>query len=119
MTLTAIINGEEIILSSEEESAIRANWEVHVAPTVEDYRVAIQNRVDEVARAKLYDSAVSFASYIASTDPIWSSEAQRFVAWRDAVWNYTYTQLHLVSEGYREAPTVEGFIAELPAIEWP
>ena len=86
---------------------------------VEVYRLAIQNHVDETARARRYDSGVSFASYVASTDPVWAAEAQAFVAWRDAVWLYAYAELDKVMEGEREAPSVEGFIGELPAIEWP
>ena len=86
--------------------------------TVEDYRVTIQSHVDEAARDRRYDSGVSFASYVASTDPVWSAEAQIFVAWRDAVWLYAYAELDKVMAGEREAPTVDAFISELPAVAW-
>lgn len=87
--------------------------------TIEDYRLAIQEHVDAVARARHYDSGVSLASYVASTNPLWSAEAQAFVAWRDAVWAYAYTELDKVMAGERAQPTIAEFIAELPAIEWP
>lgn len=91
-------------------------------PTLEDYRAAIRAHVDATAQARLYDNAVSCASYLNSTSPIWAAEAQAFVAWRDAVWVYVLAELDKVQSGQREQPTVEQFVAELAAavpMEWP
>ncbi|MEO4000302.1 hypothetical protein [Mesorhizobium sp. CAU 1732] len=88
------------------------------AATIEAFRSAIQSHVDEAARSRRYDSGFALASYVASTNPEWAAEAQVFVAWRDAVWLYAYAELDKVMAGEREAPTVAGFITELPAIEW-
>ncbi|KQZ81866.1 hypothetical protein ASD64_08895 [Mesorhizobium sp. Root157] len=89
------------------------------SPTVGDFQRAIQAHVDTVAVAKLYNDGNALAGYVNSTVPQWAAEAQAFVAWRDAVWVYAYTELDKVQSGQRPAPTIEAFIAELPDIEWP
>lgn len=91
------------------------------AELVEQFRAAIQSHVDETARSRRYDSGNSLASYVASTNPTWAAEAAAFVAWRDAVWAYAYAELDKVTAvpPQREVPTVETFIAELPAMVWP
>lgn len=91
-------------------------------PTLEDYRAAIRAHVDAVAQIRQYDNAVSCASYVASTNPVWAAEAQAFVAWRDAVWVYAFTELDKVANGERQQPTVSEFIDELVAavpMVWP
>ncbi|MFN7089479.1 MAG: hypothetical protein ACK4P4_02875 [Allorhizobium sp.] len=87
--------------------------------TVSDYENAIQAHVDYAARGKLFRDGVTLASYTASTNPQWSSEAQAFVAWRDAVWAYSYQELARVMAGEREQPTVDQILAELPLVSWP
>lgn len=89
------------------------------AALIERFRIAIQSHVDETAQSRRYDSGVSLASYVASSNSAWSAEATAFVTWRDAVWVYTYGELDRVLAGEREQPAVGGFIAELPEIEWP
>lgn len=86
---------------------------------VSSFRSAIQSHIDAVAQSHNYDGGTSLASYVASTNPTWAAEAQSFIAWRDAVWTYAYAELDKVTSGQREVPTVEDFIAELPAMEWP
>lgn len=90
-----------------------------VASSVEAFRLAIQAHVDAQAQGRRYDNGNSLASYVASTNPEWAAEAQAFVAWRDAVWFYAYTELDAVMAGEREQPTIEDFIGELPEIVWP
>ncbi|WP_247997658.1 hypothetical protein [Brucella tritici] len=86
---------------------------------VETYRTAIQSLVDAKAQEKQYDSGATLASYVNSTTPQWSAEAVTFVAWRDAVWSYALAELDKVQKGEREQPSVEAFLSELPAFEWP
>lgn len=86
---------------------------------VEDYRAAIQSHIDATVRPRNYDSGVTCASYVASTNPIWSAEAQAFVAWRDAVWVYAFAELAEVEAGQRPPPSVAAFLAELPEMVWP
>lgn len=89
------------------------------AVLIEMFRAAIQAHVDATAIAKRYDSGTSLASYVASTNPQWAAEAAAFVAWRDAVWTYAYAELDKVLAAERTMPTVEDFLDELPAVEWP
>lgn len=88
-------------------------------PTVGEYQRAIQAHVDAAAVSKRYNDGNALAGYAASTIPQWAAEAQTFIAWRDAVWLYAYTELDKVMGGEREQPAVEVFIAEVPVIEWP
>lgn len=85
----------------------------------EQFRAAIQSLVDTQAKGRNYDGGNSLASYVASTNLEWAAEAQAFVAWRDQVWFYAYSELEKVMTGSREIPTIEDFIAELPTLDWP
>lgn len=89
------------------------------APTIDDYSRAIEAHVDGIARERGYSSAVSCASYVSSTMPQWAAEAGAFIAWRDAVWAYAFSELAKVQSGQREVPTLDAFLGELPVIEWP
>lgn len=82
-------------------------------PTLNDYRRAVQAHVDVTAQERQYDNATSCASYVNSTNPVWAAEATAFVAWRDAVWAYAFTELDKVTNGERQQPTVSEFIDEL------
>lgn len=86
--------------------------------TQQDYTNAIQKHLDDVAKARQYNDALSLASYKDSTITQWASEAATFIAWRDSVWVYAYTELQKVQNNLRQQPTVEQFIQELPVIEW-
>lgn len=88
-------------------------------PSLYDYRLAIQSHVDATAQARSYDSGITCASYLGSTNPAWAAEAAAFVAWRDAVWGYAYTELAKVESGARPQPSVAEIVVELPAIVWP
>ena len=88
-------------------------------PSIDDYKEAIQRRVDETASARNYKDGVSLASYVASTNRTWASEAEAFVAWRDAVWAYAYAEMDRVLNAERPQPSVAELLAELPVIKWP
>ncbi|MGX1786137.1 hypothetical protein ACWIGM_05330 [Bosea sp. NPDC055332] len=87
--------------------------------TLDDYRRAIQAHVDASANERGYDSGSSCASYFRSTNSRWAGEATAFIAWRDAVWAFAYTELVKVEDGQRERPSVAGILAELPSLAWP
>ncbi len=107
--------------SARVDSYRAATQPVEMSPEeiIEQFRAAIQSHVDQTAKARRYDNGVSLASYVASSNPAWAAEAQAFVAWRDAVWAYAYTELDKVLAAEREQPSVEEFIDELPVIAWP
>jgi hypothetical protein len=89
------------------------------APDVSAFQHAIEAHIEAVAATREYSSAVSLASYAASTIEQWQAEAVAFIAWRDAVWTYVLTELGKAQAGQRQIPLVHALIAELPAIEWP
>ena len=86
---------------------------------IEAFRRAIQGHIDQTAQSRSYDTGISCASYVGSTNPVWAAEAAAFTAWRDDVWTYAYAELAKVQNGQRPQPTVETILAELPALTWP
>lgn len=88
-------------------------------PKAEDYAAAIQGHVDDVAREHDYRDGFALAGYATSTVPAWAAEARAFVAWRDAVWVYVYSELEAAQIGQRAQPSIPGLVGELPAIAWP
>lgn len=83
------------------------------------FQRAIDAHIENTAKARQYSSAVACASYATSTIPAWKAEAEAFVAWRDSVWAYVFTELGKVQADERQPPLPEAFIAELPSMEWP
>lgn len=83
------------------------------------FEVAIQTFVDAKPREKDFRDGVTLASYVASTNAAWAEQAQVFVAWRDAVWAYSYEVLDNVLSGEMPQPSIEEFIEQLPPISWP
>ena len=75
---------------------------------------AVQNMLDNAAKAKGYDSILSACSYAAYPNPF-QAEGQEFVAWRGAVWAKCYEILGEVKAGARPVPTVSELLAELAA----
>lgn len=100
-----------IVTAAQREEASRA-------ATVEAFRLAIQSHIDAVARSKRYDNGFAFASYVSSTNTEWATEAQTFVAWRDMVWSYSYTELDKALNGKRDIPQIETFLQELESSPW-
>ncbi len=89
------------------------------APVELDYAAAIQAEIDAAAKAKGYASGFALAGYATSTVPDWAAEAAAFIAWRDQIWLYAYSELAKVQGGQRQKPRVAEMTSELPAIEWP
>jgi hypothetical protein len=129
--IVAVIDGKKLFIPDKPGNRHRqmiAEWEAQgntitpytpPPPTIEDYYIAIQKHIDSVAQQKNYANALSIASYVTSTNSVWKGEAEAFIAWRDAVWQYAYQELAKVQGGQRQQPTVEGFVTELPLIVWP
>lgn len=84
-----------------------------------DFVMAIEYYVDSVANLKSYRSAVHCASYVDSTNQQWKDEALSFVSWRDSVWQYAYIEMDKYLNNERELTSIEDFLNELPAINWP
>jgi hypothetical protein len=78
----------------------------------------IQHLIDQTAKSKQYENAVSCASYANSTMLNWKLEADTFIAWRDSVWAYAYEQLAIYSGNEEPLPSITEFMASLPQIQW-
>ncbi|WP_313522502.1 hypothetical protein [Shinella sp.] len=106
------VNPNAVVTADRKADALRQS-------TRELFEEAIQSLVDEKPRERQFRDGVTLASYAASTNPAWASQAQAFIAWRDQVWAHAYVELAKVLAGQRDIPEVADFLAELPAIEWP
>ncbi len=102
---------ETVILESIVTELAAVAEKEHKLRSFED---AIQRLLDSVAREHGYDSILSACSYAAFTNPF-QTEGEAFVVWRGNVWKYCYDQLALIESGDRAEPTVDEFLAELPA----
>lgn len=90
------------------------------APTVADYENRVQRHLDETVRPRGYDGILSACSYAAGpAGDHFADEGRAALAWRSAVWSKCYAIMADVEQGKRQAPTLDGIIAELPGIVWP
>jgi hypothetical protein len=80
--------------------------------------VAAQTYIDSKAKVRGYDSANSCISYLNSSIVAWAADAKAMNTWRDAVWNYCYTNQAAVLAGTTALPTAAQLIAVLPAAPW-
>ena len=94
----------------------------YVAPAVvvpeiteADYKRAVQKLLDDMAKAKGYDSMLSAASYAGYVNPF-QAEALSLAEWRSAVWTKCYEVLANVKAETIEAPSIEDLLAQLPTL---
>lgn len=87
--------------------------------TIADYKQAIQDHIDAVARAKDYDSGVSLAGYKGSAVEAYAADADAYTSWRDPLWPAVFGILAAVQAGEIPQPTISELIAMLPASPWP
>ena len=99
---------EKVYQSAEEKTAIDD-------AKSKELEAAVQNRLEDAAKAKGYDSILSACSYTGFANPF-QIESQTFVAWRGAIWAKCYEILAAVKSGVRPMPTIEELIAELPEL---
>jgi hypothetical protein len=116
-TITLIENGAVIVrdLTEQELAAMAAQAAPKPEQVQARYTAAIEAHVEATARARGYTSAVSCATYTASTIPAWRADGAAFVAWRDAVWTAALAMLAAVQAG---GAIPESPIAGLPEMEW-
>lgn len=101
------------------------NWYFEIPSTVvtpeqriKEIQDAVQNLLDSKAKEKMYDSALSIATYAISSDEIFKAEADAFVVWRDRCWRKCYDILAQFQSGEIEMPSVENVIEQLPTFDW-
>lgn len=96
---------------------------------IKQYEDAIQQHIDDVAKARGYDNGYTCASYFEDKNARYASDAQRFKDWRSDVWvavnqllNEYASQIggmETVSPSDLQSfPSIENIIAGLPVIEW-
>lgn len=79
----------------------------------------VQKFIDDTAKSKDFGDGIACATYVTSTNEQWEAQALAFVAWRDAVWVYSYTEFAKMETHERETPAIEDFLTELPEMVWP
>lgn len=81
---------------------------------------SVQQRLDEFARTRGYDSILSACTYATSQVPDFAVEGQYCVAVRDQTWAKLHQIMTEVEAGARPLPTGYSDIEnELPVLEWP
>ena len=82
------------------------------------YLSALDNRLEETARALGYDSVLSCISYVTSSNSTRAAQAVAMRDWRDACYDAAtrlQEQYAAAATSGGELPTVEEFLAMLPA----
>ncbi len=102
----------KIITAEQKAAAQRAN-------ALAGYKAAFDAYLDAVAQQRQYDNRLTIVAYLSSTNPAWASEAEVFIAWRDACLGKMFELLAAVEAGQIQPPTIDQFIRAMPTIEWP
>lgn len=78
---------------------------------------AIQNKLDQTAKAYGYDDIRSAVTYAEEPSVAkFQQEGQAFRAWRSLVWAKAYQVMAEVQQGSRPMPTEQEIMAELPLL---
>lgn len=101
------------IITAEQKAAVA------LASLQDAYTAAIKAHLDATANHGQYDGIQTAITYRDDPNPRYAAEGLALFNWRSAVWTYATAELDRVTTGQREIPTVEEFIAELPAFDWP
>jgi hypothetical protein len=90
------------------------------AAAVAAYEASVQKHMDDTAWLYGYDSALTAISYAEEPAvPAFQTEGQAFRAWRSLVWAQCRDVLAQYQAGSIQAPTIDGLIASLPALDLP
>lgn len=83
------------------------------------FTFAIESLLDSTVQVRDYKNILHACSYINSIIPQYQAEAVAASQWRDMVWVKAYEIQNEILNSQRQIPTIEEFLAELPALEWP
>ena len=90
------------------------------APSVDDFRIAVQSHIDATAQSRQYENGVSLASYRNDPNEAWANEAAAFIAWRSDVWAFVFGWMADVQAGTDTPPeSTDALVAALPEMLWP
>lgn len=107
------------IIKPTDEEILSWQSEVTLTQFQKNVTQLISEYIENVAKEKDYDSALSCVSYSTSTNTIWQAEATAFISWRDSVWEFCIEQYALIETGEISQPTEQEVIDALPQITWP
>lgn len=99
-----------------------AAWAQEFGPAAVQERIVqqTQQRLDDFARSRGYDSCLSCCTYATSPTPRFAAEGQYCVGARDATWAKLYEMLDEVLAGTRPMPSGYADVEpELPVLAWP
>lgn len=116
-TIQVMEDGKVRDANAQELAEIEAS--ASAKPTQEQYVGLAQERLDNFARTRNYDSILSACSYSGSAVPRFAIEGDYAVVARDATWARCYELLGQVLAGAIQQPTLDEFDALLPVLEWP
>jgi len=86
--------------------------------TTKDYINAAQQELDKKAQLFGYDNILTSVTYADEPRvPRFQSEGRALRKWRSLVWAYAYDMLEQVEQGIISPPTIEDFVAGMPAYE--
>lgn len=86
----------------------------------QNFAALIQQRLDDFARSRNYDSILSACTYATSAVPKFKADGKTCVNLRDSTWAAAYNILAQVAAGKRPMPSsIADIEADLPAAAWP
>lgn len=84
------------------------------------FRDQVANHMNNASVENGFYSVLDAASYAGeSSVPRLQKLGAAFRKWRSLVWDYADTQISLIASKQRPQPTIEEFLAELPALNLP
>lgn len=91
-----------------------------IAAITSEYRESVQANFHNVAVQHGYFNMLDVMAYAEEPSVAkYQKDGLAFRKWRSLVWEYAQVQIPLIATKQRPKPTVEAFLAELPALELP
>jgi hypothetical protein len=91
-------------------------WPAAASPSADEIGAGVDAMLDALAISWGYQSSISIATYLASSNAVFKAQAVAFCAYRDAVWSQVYSDMAALQAGTKQLPaTVAAYIATLPA----
>lgn len=120
------VDGERVAMTAEEEAELEAQEAAEntasaiIARRSGIFQMLAQQRLDDFAATKNYDSCLSCCTYADSANAAFQAEAVYMISARDATWTTLYQILADVEAENRPIPDTFGDIeGELPVLAWP
>lgn len=88
------------------------------AGAVAQYTAALDAHIEATAHADRWESRITCVARAGYPNP-WQAKGIAFGSWMDTCYALAYQILADVMAQTRPIPTIEEFIAEMPAMEWP